>query len=42
MITACPFCTINLNSSKPKGLSVVDLTSLMAEAFGYKRKAVAR
>jgi len=42
MVTACPFCNINLGASKPKGFSVVDLTSLMAEAFGYKRKAVAR
>jgi len=42
MVTACPFCTINLGACKPKGYSVVDLTSLMAEAYGYKRKAVAR
>ncbi len=42
MITACPFCNINLNASKPKGLDVVDLTSLMAEAYGYKGKGVDR
>lgn len=42
MITACPFCNSNLGASKPKGFSVVDLTSLMAEAYGYKRKAVAQ
>jgi len=42
MVTACPFCTIHLSQRKPKGYRVIDLTSLMAEAYGYKRKAVAR
>jgi Fe-S oxidoreductase len=42
MVTACPFCTINLSQRKPKGYRVIDLTSLMAEAYGYKRKAVVR
>ena len=36
IVTACPFCTINLNQSKPKGGKVIDITSLMAQAYGYK------
>ncbi len=34
--------TATWEQGKPKGFSVVDLTSLMAEAFGYKGKEVAR
>ena len=36
IVTACPFCTANLNQSKPKGGKVIDITSLMAQAYGYK------
>ena len=36
IVTACPFCTVNLNQSKPKGGKVLDITSLMAQAYGYK------
>jgi len=36
IVTACPFCTINLNQSKPKGSKVIEITSLMAQAYGYK------
>jgi Fe-S oxidoreductase len=39
MITACPYCYINLTQSKPKGFKVVDLTTLVAQAFGYKGKS---
>ena len=38
MVTACPFCTINLKQSKPKDFKVIDITSLMAKAYGYKGK----
>jgi hypothetical protein len=40
IVTACPFCTVNLSQAKPKGCKVLDLTSLMAQAYGYKGKAV--
>jgi Fe-S oxidoreductase len=36
IVTACPFCTINLKQSKPKDCKVIDITSLMAQAYGYK------
>ena len=39
MITACPYCYTNLTQSKPKGFKVVDLTTLVAQAFGYKGKS---
>lgn len=39
MVTACPFCYINLRQSTPKDFKVRDLTSLMAQAYGYKGKA---
>jgi len=36
MITSCPLCTINLKQSKPRDFRVMDITSLMARAYGYK------
>jgi Fe-S oxidoreductase len=36
MVTACPFCNVNLRQGKPKDCKVMDLTSLMAQAYGYK------
>lgn len=36
MVTACPFCTANLMQAKPKDCRVLDITSLMAQAYGYK------
>ena len=38
MITACPHCYANLKRSKPKGLKVIDITTLVAQAYGYKEK----
>lgn len=37
IITACPYCYANLKRSKPKGFKIVDLTTLVAQAYGYKR-----
>jgi len=37
MVTACPNCYANFTRSKPRGFKVVDLTSLVAQAFGYTR-----
>ena len=42
MVTACPFCNANLRQGKPKDFKVMDITSLMAQAYGYKGKAVVR
>ena len=36
LVTACPFCTANLMQAKPKDCKVIDITSLMAQAYGYK------
>ena len=40
IVTACPFCNVNFMQSKPKDLKVLDITSLVAQAYGYKGKAV--
>jgi len=42
MITACPFCNANLRQGTPKGSKVIDITSLMAQSYGYKGKVVRR
>ena len=42
MVTACPFCNVNLKQGKPKDFKVIDITSLMAQAYGYKGKAVTK
>ena len=42
IVTACPYCYANLNQSKPKGGKVMDITSLVAQAYGYKGKAVSK
>jgi Fe-S oxidoreductase len=39
IITACPNCTANLKQAQPKSMEAVDITSLMAKAYGYKGKA---
>ena len=38
VITACPFCNANLKQGKPKDIKVIDLTSLVAQAYGYTGK----
>jgi len=38
MITACPFCSANLKAGKPKDIKVIDITSLVAQAYGYTGK----
>ena len=38
MVTACPFCNANLQRSKPRDFTVVDITSLVAQACGYTGK----
>jgi len=42
MVTACPFCTINLRQNKPRDFKVIDITSLVAQSYGYKGKAVVK
>ena len=39
VLTACPNCTANLKLVKPNAMKIVDITSLMAQAYGYKGKA---
>jgi len=39
IITACPNCMVNLKQAEPKAMKVVDITSLVAQAYGYKGKA---
>jgi Fe-S oxidoreductase len=39
MVTACPNCYANFTRSRPRGFKVVDLTSLAAEALGYRETA---
>lgn len=38
MITACPYCLANLSGSKPKDFKIVDITSLVAQAYGFSGK----
>jgi Fe-S oxidoreductase len=38
LITACPYCNTNFSQAKPKNSKVMDLTSLMAQAYGYAGK----
>jgi len=38
MITACPFCSANLMQGKPKDIKIIDLISLVAQAYGYTGK----
>ena len=42
VITACPNCMVNLQQAQPKTMKIVDITSLMAQAYGYKGKAGSR
>jgi Fe-S oxidoreductase len=42
MVSACPYCEANLRRAKPRGSQVVDITSLVAQAYGFKGKAVVR
>jgi Fe-S oxidoreductase len=39
LITACPNCAVNLQQAQQKSLKVIDITSLVAQAYGYKGKA---
>jgi Fe-S oxidoreductase len=38
MITACPFCSANLKQGKPKDIKIIDITTLVAQAYGYTGK----
>ncbi|MCX5895494.1 MAG: (Fe-S)-binding protein [Proteobacteria bacterium] len=38
LITACPYCNANFRQGKPKDSKIMDLTSLMAQAYGYTGK----
>ncbi len=38
MITACPFCTANLQQGKPRDFKIIDITTLAAQALGYAGK----
>ena len=38
MITACPYCLANLLRRKPKDFKIVDITSLVAQAYGFTGK----
>jgi Fe-S oxidoreductase len=40
MITACQLCNANLRQGTPKDFKVIDITSLMAQSYGYKGKVV--
>ncbi|MCX8044500.1 MAG: (Fe-S)-binding protein, partial [Desulfobacterota bacterium] len=42
MITACPFCFANMNGTKPKAFKVMDITALVAQAYGYTGKEVTK
>ena len=42
LITACPYCAANFMQGKPKDFKVVDLTSLVAQAYGYTGKEAVR
>jgi Fe-S oxidoreductase len=42
MITACPNCYVNLQRSKPKYFQVIDMTALVAQAYGYRGKEVSK
>lgn len=38
MITACPYCFANLSGSKPKEFKIMDITALVAKAYGFSGK----
>ena len=38
MITACPYCYANLTRAKPRSFKVIDITTLVAQAYGYEEK----
>lgn len=38
MITACPYCLANLSGARPKDFKMVDITSLVAQAYGFTGK----
>jgi Fe-S oxidoreductase len=42
LITACPYCLANFMQGKPKDFKIMDLTSLVARAYGYAGKEAAR
>ncbi len=42
LVTACPFCSANFMQGKPKDFKVLDLTSLVAQAYGYTGKEATR
>jgi Fe-S oxidoreductase len=42
MLTACPYCFANLQRTKPRNLKVVDLVTLVAQAYGFRGKEARR
>ncbi len=42
MITACPYCNANLRQAKPKDIRIMDITSLVAQAYGYSGKEASK
>jgi len=38
VLTACPMCSANLKQAKPRDIKVMDITSLVAQAYGYTGK----
>jgi len=42
LVTACPYCSANFMQGKPKDFKVMDLTSLVAQAYGYTGKEAGR
>ena len=42
LVTACPYCLANLMPGKPRDFKIMDLTSLVARAYGYAGKEAAR
>lgn len=38
LITACPFCSATMRQGKPRDITIVDITTLVAQALGYTGK----
>ena len=38
LITACPYCLANLSGAKPRDFKIVDITTLVAQAYGFSGK----
>jgi len=42
MLTACPYCFANLQRTKPRTFQVLDLLTLVAQAYGFRGKETRR